>query len=65
MSWRESCSNDNNGERMLRTSRPTSEDIEKRPSTDCQDPSKERIAGPIEGYCRADGVFGQDDHDAL
>ena len=34
--------------------------MQKKPSTDNQNPSMEYIAGPIEVRCRADGVFGQD-----
>jgi len=34
--------------------------MQKRPSTDSQKLPMEYIAGPIEAYCQADGVFGQD-----
>ena len=40
--------------------RSTKEDMQKRPSTDNQNLPMEYIAGPIEAYCQADGVFGQD-----
>jgi len=65
VSWRPACSNDNNAERMRRMNRPTKEDMQKRLSTDCQNPSMEHIAGPIEVNCRADGVFGQDNRNVL
>ena len=47
-------------ERMRRINRWTKEDMQKGPSTDNQNASMEYIAGRIEVYCLADGVFGQD-----
>jgi len=34
--------------------------MQKKPSTDDQNPSMKYIAGPIKVYYRADGVFGQE-----